>query len=269
MASPAAIKRVFLWTCFRSCSSAFERSISTLATTKLISEPFSYAYYFGPQRQSPRYASEKVDPARSFEGIAKSIMDQAPGDVIEVGQVVFIKEMGFYFKGRLGMLEEFFHDAKHSFLIRDPKKSIPSLYRVSENPEIHGWDYFDPDEAGFRELHEMYEFVKEKFDPNPMVIDADDLLSSPKEMMKAYCEGVGIQYEDHMTSWKAGEVPKAWEGEMGVAWMYQAIHSDGFIKPRDSSSSDTDVKYPADVMKAIEESLPFYEKLYSARVRLV
>ncbi|XP_078368211.1 uncharacterized protein LOC144652044 [Oculina patagonica] len=266
MASPGPNKRVFLWTCPRSCSSAFERSILNLSTTQLISEPFQNAYYFGPQRQSPRYASEKVDQTRSYEAIAKSIMDQAPGGGIEV---VFIKEMGYYMNGRRGMLGEFFHDAKHSFLIRNPKKAIPSLYRVSENPEIQGWDYFDPSEAGFKELQEMYEFVKENIDPNPVVVDADDLLSSPKEIMKAYCEGVGIKYEDHMTSWKAGEVPKAWEGEMGVAWMYQAIHSNGFLKPRDSSSSDKEVTYPADVMKAIEDSLPFYDKLYSARVRLV
>ena len=238
----------------------------TLATTKLVSEPFQYAYYFGPERQSPRYALRNVDETSSYEATAKSIVNQATGDGI---QVVFIKEMSYYIKGRLGMLEEFFHDAKHSFLIRNPKKAIPSLYRVSQNPDIHDWDYFDPSEAGFKELYDIYEFVKEKLDPNPVVIDADDLLSSPKEMMKAYCEGVGIKYEDHMTSWKAGEVPKAWEGEMGVAWMYQAIHSSGFVKPSDSSASAKEVTYPADVMKAIEESLPFYGKLYSARVRLV
>ncbi len=78
-------------------------------------------------------------------------MDQAAGGGIEV---VFIKEMGYNMKGRLGMLGEFFYDAKHSFLIRDPKKAIPSLYRVSENTEIQGWDYFDPSEAGFKELLE-------------------------------------------------------------------------------------------------------------------
>ena len=72
-----------------------------------------------------------------------------------------------------------------------------------------------------------------------------------------------------MPSSKAGEVPKAWEGEIGFEWMQGAIHSNGFVKPHDSSSSETDVTYPADVIKAIEDSRPFYEKLYSARVRLV
>lgn len=91
------------------------------------------------------------------------------------------------------MLEGWFHDAKHSFLIRDPNKAILSQYRASENPAIHsfGWDYFEPDEAGYQELHEMYEYVKENLDPDPVVVNAGDLLSSPKQMMKAYCDGVG------------------------------------------------------------------------------
>ena len=268
MSSQLKVKLVFLWTCPRSCSSAFERSIDTLSTTKLIDEPFLKPYYYGPQKQSLRYTSQTTDPSESvdYEDTARSILAQAKDDSNEV---LFIKDMSYYMKGRLSMLKEFFRNAKHSFLIRDPKKAIPSLYRASKNPEILDWDYFDPSEAGFKELYEMYEFVKEKLDPNPVVIDADDLLSSPKEMMKAYCDGVGIQYEDHMTFWKAGEVPKIWENGMGVAWIHRAIHSSGFIKPRDSSSNDPEVTYTADVTKTIEDSLPFYEKLYSARVILV
>ena len=87
--------------------------------------------------------------------------------------------------------------------------------------------------------------------------------------MKAYCERVGIQYEEHMTKWKAGEVPKAWEdGLWGFSWRYPAIHSSGFLKSR-GKSNDPDVTYPIDVMKAIDDNRPFYEKLYSVRVRLV
>ena len=56
------------------------------------------------------------------------------------------------------------HDAKHSFLIRDPKKSISSIYRVMKKAKIRNWVYFDPDEAGFKELYALYDFVKEKLD---------------------------------------------------------------------------------------------------------
>ena len=153
------VKRVFLWTCLRSCSSAFTRSIMSLSKVQVISEPFKFAYYFGPERQSRRYEARAVDQTMSYESMARSILNRGIGDATDV---IFVKDMAYYLKGRLGMLEEWFHDAKHSFLIRDPNKAILSQYRVSENPAIQssGWDYFEPDEAGYQELHEMYEYVK-------------------------------------------------------------------------------------------------------------
>ena len=243
----------------------------TLANTYLISEPFGQSYYFGPERQSRRYETQEVDPSGSYEAVAKVILQQSTSDNVDL---VFIKDLAYFMRGRLKMLQDFFPSAKHSFLIRDPTKAIPSMYRVSENPEIRssGWDYFDPNEAGFKELHEMYEFIKEKLDPNPVIVNADDLLESPKQIMKAYCDGVGIRYEGHMTSWKAGEVPLAWQDGWVQAWRQGAINSSGFIKPSISktagASSEPEVTYPPDVIKTIEESRPFYDKLCMAKIRL-
>lgn len=266
------VKHVFLWTCVRSCSSVFLRSIDTLPSTHVMSEPFKFSYWFGPERQSRRYESQPIDHTKSYEAVANSILDQ---EITDTKKVVFVKDMARYMKGRHGMLEELFRDAKHSFLIRDPNKVLKSLYKVSINPEIQSgsnWTYFDPDEAGLQELYELYQFVKDKLDPNPIVIDADDLLDSPNQMMKAYCDGVGIQYEEHMTSWKAGEVPPAWIWDgMCLAWYSNAINSSGFAnekKPDDSAASVTNVTYPPDVMKGIEDSRPFYEKIYFERVML-
>lgn len=244
----------------------------TLSNTCLMSEPFGQSYYFGLERQSRRYESQKVDPSGSYEAVAKVILQQSTSDNFDL---VFIKDMAYYTKGRLKMLQDFFPGAKHSFLIRDPEKSIPSLYRISENPEIRssGWDYFEPNEAGFKELYELYEFVKENLDPNPVIVNADDLLESPKQIMKAYCDGVDIRYEDHMTSWKAGEVPLAWQDGWAQAWRQGAINSSGFIKPSMSktagASGELEVTYPTDVIKAIEESRPFYDKLCTAKIRSV
>jgi len=142
---------------------------------------------------------------------------------------------------------------------------------VSQNPEIRssGWDYFDPDEAGFKELYEMYAFVKENLDPSPVVVDADDLIESPKEIMKAYCDGVGIKYEEGMTSWKAGEVPEPWRDGWVQAWRKGAINSSGFTKASMRTPGESEVEYPSDVIKVIEESKPFYEKLACAKIRLV
>ena len=243
----------------------------TLSSTRLpISEPFVKACYFGPQRcQSRNYRSHKIEWDARYEDVVKAILDEVT--IGNGNEVIFFKDMAYYIQGRYNILEEYFSDAEHSFLIRDPKKAIPSYYQMSQNPETRscGWVQFDPKEVGYRELYEMYEFVKEKLDPKPVVVDADDLLESPKQIMKAYCDGVGIKYEDHMTSWKAGEVlPQAWKSRsFSLTWRHDAINSSGFVKTR--SDPDGMMTYPSDVITAVEESQPFYKKLYSARIKLI
>ncbi|KAK3739258.1 hypothetical protein QZH41_000259, partial [Actinostola sp. cb2023] len=125
-------------------------------------------------------------------------------------------------------LSKEFQGVRHTFLIRDPAKSIPSLYRLSTLPNETGWDSFDPEEAGVRQLYEFYTFVTEHLDPNPVVIDADDLLDDPDGMMKKYCEAVGISYEPHMTTWQAGMMD-GWTGWL-KPWVTAVSQSTGFEK---------------------------------------
>ena len=42
-----------------------------------------------------------------------------------------------------------------------------------------GWDYFDPNEIGFKELYGMFRLVTEELGQEPIIIDADDLLKHP------------------------------------------------------------------------------------------
>lgn len=116
------MKHVFLWTCFRSCSSAFERSIETLPNTLVISEPFQYPYYYGPQRQHRRYESQEINQNETYEETARKVLNP---DIIgeSLIEVVFVKDMAYYFEGRFDVIEELFSTAKHSFLIRDPRKA--------------------------------------------------------------------------------------------------------------------------------------------------
>lgn len=42
-----------------------------------------------------------------------------------------------------------------------------------------GWTGFDSSEAGFKELWQLYQYVKENVDPDAIVIDAADMISEP------------------------------------------------------------------------------------------
>ncbi|KAJ7392693.1 hypothetical protein OS493_010344 [Desmophyllum pertusum] len=131
-------------------------------------------------------------------------------------------------------------------------------------------DYFDPAQAGFRQLLELYEFVDRHIHRNPVVVDADDLLDYPNEILKSYCEAVGLEYEENMTSWEPGPVPEwdAWAG-----WHEDALKSSGFKarvkknRPRACAAFDVE-DLPPEVGAVVEECMPYYEALFRQLLEL-
>ncbi|KAL9987287.1 hypothetical protein ACROYT_G001569 [Oculina patagonica] len=164
-----------------------------------------------PRSNARRHSSGKIsqDPSQrtgSPRALFNYILLQQRREKLFVGkEFVFIKDMAYYVKGKFDIfLEEGFKNFKHTFMIRHPEPAVSSLFKLSTNPELAGWDYFDPAEAGFRQLLELYEFIERHVHKDPIVVDADDLLKFPNEIMQSYCEAVGLQFEEHMTSWKPG-----------------------------------------------------------------
>jgi hypothetical protein len=47
-----------------------------------------------------------------------------------------------------------------------------------------GWDHFDAQEVGFKELYQMFILVTEQLGQDAIVLDADDLLKYPGETPK-------------------------------------------------------------------------------------
>lgn len=93
-----------------------------------------------------------------------------------------------------------------TFLIRHPRRSIPSYYRCTVPPldEMTGFYNFMPSEAGYEELRCLFDFlIKERIvdESQLMVIDADDLLDDPESVIRAYCDHVGLDFTDNMLNW--------------------------------------------------------------------
>ena len=255
-------KRVLLWTAPRCVSTAFERSIMTLRNSKILHEPYSTAYYFGPERQSTRYVATPVDEKATYRAVNMAIQKEYDGK-----ELLFSKDMAYCVENKLHMfLEEGFKDIEHTFLIRDPVKAVYSLYKLATNPKLTGWDYFDPVEAGFQQMYELYEFLQKHMLRGSVVVDADDLLEFPNETMMSYCEAVGIQYEEKMTTWEPGPIP---EWDVWVGWHDNALKSSGFHRKTSTSrQKEIDLaELPEEVLSTLEKSKNYYDKLYAARIR--
>ena len=255
--------RVMLWSTPRSVSTAFERSIRTLKNGKVFHEPFSHAFYFGPERQSTRFASKKVDPQATYHLICEKLQKE-----YEEADFVFAKDMALCVENKFEiLLEDALRNVKHTFLIRHPFKVVRSQFRASMNRKNVNWLYFDPEEAGFRQLLELYEFVKQHIHEEPVVVDADDLLEFPNETMQSYCQAVGLKYEEGMTSWEPGCLPE-WQYSFG--WYEDVMKSTGFISKSQLKKVEvvSDQDLPEEVTALINKCMPHYEALKAKRIRI-
>lgn len=260
----------------RSCSTAFERSIFQLQDQVVVEhEPYGTPYYFSGERRTknPGYLSMPIDAkAGSFESVTKMLTRQ-----MDDSMRVFAKDMGYYIVDESGLPDSEIlsslrdADASFTFLIRDPKKAIPSLDKMQKKLiNVYG-DRLQKEEVGIRELFAVYRFVKDNLQLPTTVIDADDVINCPEKILPAYCEKVGLAFSEKCLKWEA-EIPASWENWAG--WHDDAKNSDGFIKretlsnttPPDQGMNENDADRARDVAAAIEESSAAYQSMYADKL---
>ena len=253
-------RRVFLWSAARSLSTAFERSIRELKSVKVFNEPHLQAYYYGPDRKKESThnpTQSELDDSATFEAVDSALL----GDY-DKHEAVFVKDMAHYVEERYdNYVTGGFSHFKHTFLIRHPLKSIPSQIRASKKCGLTS----PLDDNGVKELYDLFKIVQEKLDPHPIVIDADDLLANPKDVMERYCIATGLPFEEQMLTWEPGEV-QDWKTYKYYKEFFSTImESSGFLKPRADSTTVTDLSQEA--QDVYHQVLPFYEHMYRVRLQ--
>lgn len=91
----------------------------------------------------------------------------------------------------------------HTFLIRTPAKACPSYHRLCYPGAPTDFEFYDPEEAGYRELRLLFDFLRSK-GRDPLILDAEDLLANPQDTMRKWCETVEVEFDPAMLEWKVG-----------------------------------------------------------------
>ena len=65
-------RTIVVWTAPRCISTAFERAIIERGDCRVLHEPFSRAYYYGPEARSSRYAAEERS-ADTFDSVKREL----------------------------------------------------------------------------------------------------------------------------------------------------------------------------------------------------
>ena len=257
-------KRVLLWTIPRSISTAFERCISGLDDVAVVHEPYTTAYYFGPDRQYLQTPFLPVEYGYSYQNIKEKLEGEYPDK-----QLVFCKDHAYSLDGRYDKIPEGF---QHTFLLRAPAKSMSSFYEICTSPILLNYGLLKhvmPEGYAFKQLYELYEHVKNHYGCEPTVLDADDLIQYPEQMVRRYCEAIGVQFKESMLDWDPTvNVTRTWSSTMKllqhVGVYEKALRSNGFHS-RKPKVVDTSA-LPEDVQDAIKVCQPYYDKLYEHRM---
>ena len=288
--------RVILWSVPRSASTAFEMSMSNVKDSIIWHEPFLCAMWFGTDRRFPPPGSDgwAGDQGDRFESQAQSIhLDVNFGyDAYQSSyswakrelekdypekRLIFCKGITYAIATRFDAIPAGY---RHTFIIRHPYKVLPSWKKLFTNGLKVPMDDFRLDKLpvssmppgyAFKESHDLLQHVKQHYEANPIIIDADDLLTYPDLMMKRYCEAINIPYNKHLLQWKSGEeIACKWmiptyfiQGNRLGGWYDSAFASSGWQKPRPTPSRS---KLSSDVLSCADSIMPYYEEMYKERM---
>jgi len=229
-------KPVALWSVPRSISTAFERVFVEREDFEVLHEPFSAAYYHGPDRPSDRYS--EVEPR------AGSGYDDVLADVLRPRErCVFLKDMAYHAKPLIS--SRFVASFANTFIIRDPKYVVASLHKM--------WPDFTLEETGFEQIYNLFRYATEVNGEDVVVVDAMTFSENPAGVLTAYCEHLGVPFDPDSLSWESRDVRRwdNWEG-----WHEAAERSTGIKR-----AERKDPALPKEAQEAYEYCLPYYYKL--------
>ena len=243
-------KIVALWAVPRSTSTAFEWMMRQRGDIACLHEPFGEAWYQGETPLWPRLTDQSVrTPGLTLESVWQSMLAQAKDGP------VFSKDFPLYIDHMWD--DEMLSFFTHSFLIRNPAMTITSMYDK--------WPDFHEKEVGFAEQRALFERILDKTGTPPPVIDSDDLLENPAEIVEKWCEAVGLPFIESALSWEPGARDEVswWDGGSFHA---NLRNSDG-LKPQPRKSYIKIEEAPLRVQEVYERVIPHYEFMYQHRIR--
>lgn len=203
------MKIISLWSGPRNVSTAFMYSFAERPDTEVIDEPF-YAHYLA-RSGADHPGKEEVLKLMENDGqqVIHSLLTRKSSKPL-----LFVKNMAHHFIDL--PFEELAH-FDNIFLVRDPKEMLPSLAKQIPNPIIR--------DTGLDKQVEIYKYLVSQ-GQQPLIIDSQQLLENPEEMLKAVCHHLDIPFYQNMLQWEAG--PRKEDGCWAKFWYHNVHKSTGF-----------------------------------------
>ncbi|WP_408663502.1 sulfotransferase family protein [Jatrophihabitans sp.] len=227
-----------LWSAPRCRSTAFFRMMLERGDFRVVHEPFSNLAEFGEVSVAgTTVSSEPAVLARLRElGNAGAVFFK---DTTDESYPAVLADAAF--------LAE---DAVHAFLIRSPRETIASYFRL--NPEVRA------EQIGFGHQLELFEAVRAATGRPPFVMDAERLLTDPTAVIAAFCAAVGIEFRPAALTWQPGH-----REEWGPSqrWHEEVSRTSGFGAVRPARTAEALIAGNPRLVAILADQQPFYERL--------
>lgn len=229
---------VGLWSVPRARSTAFLRMMTERGDYLVVHEPFSRVTDFGEVSVGPTRCHTPEEVKLALTSLAEE-------------QPVFFKDtMDFRYPSVIEDTD-FLRAARHAFMVRRTEAVVSSHLRVDPHARLEA--------MGFEYLAELFDAVAAATGAQPWVVDGDDLVAAPGEVVRAFCDHVGIAYYPEALEWAEGSLP-AWQ-QATRGWHEDVARTTGFV-------ATTPAPLPAP-LQAVAEAYAGYHRPYYERLRRV
>ena len=234
-----------MWSGPRNISTAMMRAWSNRADTDVIDEPF-YACYLEKTGKTHPEAAEIIAQG---ETDWRKVVNQLTGPVPSGKQIFFQKQMTHHLLPEID--REWIVRFTNCFLIRDPREVILSYIKKNPDPDL--------EDLGFVQQCEIFNFVRERTNSLPQVVDARDVLENPEQTLRLLCHAVGVKFDRAMLSWPPGL--RNTDGIWAKHWYDDVARSTSFqpYKPKEGD-------VPESLTKIYERFRECYDQLYKHRL---
>jgi hypothetical protein len=245
------VLRIAMWSGPRSISTAMMRSWGNRPDTAVCDEPL-YAHYLLATRIAHPGAAEVIAHHETdWRKVAAWLTEQVPARSDGVRPRIFYqKHMSHHLLPHIdrGWLDRL----THAFLIREPREMLTSLIRNLPRPRI--------EDTGLPQQIEIVEYARRRTGRTPPIVEAREMLESPRRLLGRLCEALGVEFREEMLHWPAGR--RDTDGIWAPHWYAAVEKSTGFEPYRPKNEP-----VPDELRGLLAECERYYDRLYTDRLR--
>ena len=229
---------IAMWSGPRNLSTALMRSFGNRDdVSSILDEPFYASYLVSTNKNHPMRNEVIKSQLNDIDDVKKLCQKQSAGITYQKHMTQHIIDSNLTWINNL----------YNCFLIRDPKLVVSSFMKSWKDGEF--------EDIGFSQQYDIFNYVRNNLNSNPIVIDASKLRKNPREVLTKVCNLLDIDWNDSMLEWTSGI--KDYDGVWASHWYPSVMKSTNF-KPE----AIKDINLSDNENRIVEKAMPIYEELY-------